>query len=80
MPKFNNENLPKFLIADNSENPNDIFIVHTHFPSFVLNVINDNFFWLEEFSKDDENEIKLSSEILIESALNFYDSEIKSIK
>tara|TARA_B100000902_G_scaffold26596_1_gene32038 strand:+ start:327 stop:569 length:243 start_codon:yes stop_codon:yes gene_type:complete len=80
MPKFNNENLPKFLIADNSENPNDIFIVHTHFPSFVLNVINDDFFWLEEFSKDDENEIKLSSEILIKSALNFYDSEIKSIK
>ena len=80
MPKINNENFPKFLIADNSENPNDIFVVHTQFPSFVMNVINDDIFWLEEFSKDDENEIKLSSEILIESALNFYDSEIKSIE
>ena len=34
-------NLPKFLIADSSELEEAIFIVHTEYPRFFLNVLND---------------------------------------
>ena len=30
--------LPKFLLADNSEFPEDLFVVHTEYPRFILNV------------------------------------------
>ena len=33
--------LPKFLIADNSKLEDDLFIVHTEYPRFILNVSND---------------------------------------
>ncbi|MDG2372397.1 MAG: hypothetical protein P8L83_07255 [Flavobacteriaceae bacterium] len=80
MSEIKNEFLPEYLIADNSKHPECIYVVHTEYPRFILNVSNDNIFWLEEFSKEDENEILNSSESLINSALKFYDSEIRRIK
>ena len=41
--------LPKFLIADNSSFKDDLFIVHTEYPRFILNVSNDEVHWLEGF-------------------------------
>ena len=46
--------LPKFLIADNSSFEDDLFIVHTEYPRFILNVSNDEVHWLEDFDKEDE--------------------------
>jgi len=80
MSKIKNEFLPKYLIADNSKHPESIYVVHTEYPRFILNVSNDNIYWLEEFSKEDENEILDTSEAWIDNALKFYDSEIRSIK
>ena len=31
-------NLPKFLLADNSQFPEDIFVLHTEFPRFMINL------------------------------------------
>ncbi len=78
---FNNKNefLPKYLIADSSDRPESIYVVHTEYPRFILNISNDNIFWLENFNKEDENEISTISERLIKNALCFYDSEIKNI-
>ena len=78
---FNNKNefLPKYLIADNSGRPESIYVVHTEYPRFILNISNDNIFWLENFNKEDENEISAISERLIKKALDFYDAEIKNI-
>ncbi len=78
---FNNKNefLPKYLIADNSGRPESIYVVHTEYPRFILNISNDNIFWLENFNKEDENEISTISERLIKKALDFYDSEIKNM-
>jgi hypothetical protein len=80
MSKIKNEFLPKYLIADNSKHSESIYVVHTEYPRFILNVSNDNIYWLEEFSKEDENEILDTSEAWIDNALKFYDSEIRSIK
>ena len=45
--------LPKFLIADNSELEDALFVVHTEYPRFILNVLNDEIHWFEEFDKED---------------------------
>tara|TARA_B100001059_G_scaffold25372_1_gene20382 strand:- start:3047 stop:3271 length:225 start_codon:yes stop_codon:yes gene_type:complete len=72
--------LPKFLIADNSSRKDDLFVVHTEYPRFVLNISNDEVHWLEEFDKEDESSLASESKSLIESALVFFDSEMKSLE
>ena len=72
--------IPKFLIADNSSLKDDLFVVHTEYPRFVLNISNDEVHWLEEFEKEDESSLVSESKPLIESALAFFDSEMKSLE
>ena len=73
------EELPKFLLADNSSYNYYFYVIHTEYPRFILNVINDNIHWLEEFDKEDKHVLESESESLIKSAFDFYDSEINSI-
>lgn len=73
---LNKMELPKFLLGDNTDHPNSIFIVHTEYPRFVINLENDEVEWLEEFSKEDEEELSAEAEILIEAATAFYDREV----
>ena len=80
MSKISEELLPKYLIADNSKHPNSLFVVHTEYPRFILNISNDDIFWLEEFTKEDEKEVSDNSESWIENALKFYDSETKELE
>lgn len=68
--------LPKFLLGDNTDYPNGIFIVHTEYPRFIINLENDEVEWLEEFSKEDEDELASEAESLIEAATAFYDREV----
>jgi hypothetical protein len=72
--------LPKFLIADNSTLKDDLFIVHTEYPRFILNVSNDEVHWLEEFEKEDQTALAGESDALIESAFSFYDAEMESLE
>ncbi len=67
---------PKYLLGDNSEYPNAIFIVHTEFPRFILNLENDEVEWLEDFDKEDQKELEAEAENLIQQATDFYDREI----
>lgn len=69
--------LPKFILGDNTDYPNAIFIVHTEFPRFIINLENDEVEWLEEFGQDDEEELESEMEYLIEAANKFYDREIE---
>ena len=68
--------LPKFLLADNSSLQNVIFIIHTEYPRFIMNITNDEVHWLEDFDKKDEEILNFESEQLINDALSFYDKEI----
>ena len=72
--------LPKFLLSSNSELPDKLFVVHTEFPRFVLNIINDEIFWLEDFDENDIKEVKNQIQNLIKEALDFYDKEINEDK
>ena len=61
---------PKFLLGDNTDYPDAIFIIHTEFPRFILNLADD------EVDKEDEEELAASAEGLIQEATAFYDREI----
>ncbi len=68
--------LPKFLMGDNTDCPDDIFIVHTEYPQFIINLVDDEIEWLDDIQGD---EAELANEMaeLIELASEFYDREMK---
>ena len=69
--------LPKFLLADNSNFPEDIFILHTEFPRFLINLKDDEIEWFEDLSGEREDDITDEVSNLIESASKFYDDQVK---
>ena len=71
--------LPKFLIADSSALKDAIFIAHTEYPRFFLNVVNDEVYWMEEFENEDRAELESQIAQLIEQALDFYDKEMENL-
>ena len=72
--------LPKFLIADSSELEDTIFVIHTAYPRFLINVINDEIHWMEEFEKEDREELESQITQLKSEALSYYDKEIKNFE
>jgi predicted solute-binding protein len=72
--------LPKFLLGDNTDFPDDIFIIHTEYPQVIINLTNDEVEWFEEIQTD--NETALTNEVneLIELASRFYDREMERYK
>ncbi|HKJ07284.1 MAG TPA: hypothetical protein VJ970_07455 [Flavobacteriaceae bacterium] len=69
--------LPKFLLGDNTDFQNEIFVVHTEFPRFVINLVDDEIEWLENFQGNDEEELTEIVSSLIEEASAFYDREME---
>jgi len=67
---------PKFLLGDNTDYPTAIFVVHTEYPRFIINLENDEVEWLEDFTQEDESELECEGENLIKAAIAFYDREI----
>jgi hypothetical protein len=68
--------LPKFLMADNTDQPDAIYIVHTEYPRFVLNLENDDVEWFDELEKDDEADLETEMAQLIGQAEEFYQREV----
>lgn len=68
--------LPKFILGDNTDFPNAIFVVHTEFPRFIINLENDEVEWFEDFDQHDQKELELETENLINQATEFYDREV----
>ncbi len=68
--------IPKFILGDNTDYPNSIFVIHTEFPRFIINLENDEIEWFEEFSNEDEGELESETARMIEEASAFYDREV----
>lgn len=68
--------LPKFILGDNTDLPNAIFVIHTEFPRFIINFEDDDVEWFEDFDAQDEKELELEMEGLVEEATAFYDREV----
>jgi hypothetical protein len=69
--------LPKFILGDNTDYPNAIFVIHTEFPRFIINLEDDDVEWLEEFDQHDQKELETEMENYINQATAFYDREIE---
>lgn len=69
--------LPRFLTADNTDYPKDNFVIHTEYPRFIINLIDDEIEWLEDFTMNDEAEFVNQVAELIDEATTFYDREVK---
>ena len=69
--------LPKFLLADNSSFREDIFVLHTEFPRFLINLKDDEIEWFEDLSGEREEDIAGEVSNLIEEASKFYDEQIE---
>ncbi len=67
---------PKFLLGDNTDFPDAIFVVHTEYPRFIINLQDDEVEWLEDFDQSDEKELATEAEDLITQANEFYDREV----
>lgn len=68
--------IPKFLLGDNSEFQDAIFVIHTAFPRFIIDLSKDEIEWLEEFDRQDEDELASETENAIKEATEWYDAEI----
>lgn len=69
--------LPKFVLADNTDHPDDIFIIHLDYPRFIINLKDDEVEFLEEPEDLDENELNAEMENLIRLSGEFYDREME---
>jgi hypothetical protein len=69
--------LPKFLLGDNTDCPEDIFVLHMDYPRFIVNLKDDDIELMDEV--DDLNEAELQNEMsaLLSQAIEFYDREMK---
>ena len=68
--------LPKFLLGDNTDFPDDIFVIHLDYPRFIINLKDDEVEFMEEAEDLDESELNTEMEGLIVQANAFYDREI----
>ena len=68
--------LPKFILGDNTDLPSAIFVLHTEYPRFIINLEDDEVEWLEDFTKEDEKDLESETQSLIEQATTFYDREV----
>ncbi len=76
---------PKFLLADNSNYPDSVFILHAEEPAFLLNLVNGDITWFDDsipeiLGTDDEAEIKTFVNSMIDRAEAFYDEEVKKLE
>lgn len=70
--------LPKFLLGDNTDHQDAIFVIHTEYPRFIINLVDDEIEWWESFERTDEEALAVEVATLIEEASAFYDNEMKA--
>ena len=46
--------LPKFLMGDNTDYQESIFVIHTEYPRFIINLVDDEIEWWESSKRDDD--------------------------
>jgi len=69
--------LPKFLLGDNTDYTDSIFVIHTEFPRFIINLVDDEIEWLEDFQGKDREELEGEVASLISQSSEYYDREMK---
>jgi len=69
-------NLPKFVLADNTDFPDNLFVIHLEYPRFIIDLETEHLEFLEELDESEEVELKEEMDRLIDLAGEFYEREI----
>lgn len=67
---------PEFLIADNSNFPDKIYILHTEFPRFLLDAETEEIEWFDVLEEEEGVDLEAEIADLINKALDFFDEEM----
>lgn len=67
--------VPKFLLADNSDFPEQLFVVHTEYPRLLIEVDSEQIELLEPLDESEE-EAELLLTNIIKEAYEFFDKEM----
>jgi hypothetical protein len=73
-------NLPKFVLADNSQFPDDLFVIHLDYPRFIINLANDEVEIFDDVDDEDQAELEAEMEALIQQAGEFFDAEMEDFE
>jgi hypothetical protein len=68
--------MPKFLLGDNTDFPDDIFIIHTEYPRFVYNIDTEELEWFDDIEDSEADEATDEVARLLEAAEAFYQREV----
>ena len=68
--------LPKFVLADNTDFPDNLFVIHLEYPRFIIDLETEDIEFLEELDESEEVELKEEMDRLIDLAGEFYEREI----
>ena len=71
--------IPQFLLADNTDLPDEIFIIHAEYPRFIWSVNQDEVEWLDDI-KGEEDQLVNEITGLLESAEAFYEREMQRLE
>lgn len=69
--------LPKFLLGDNTDHPDDLYVIHLDFPRFIVNFNTDDIEMLEEPEGLSEAEFQTEIARLLDEASAFLDREME---
>lgn len=68
--------LPKFLLSNNADTPDDFYVVHTEYPRFILTVDSQEIEWMDDFDDIPESEGYNEVEKLMQASLDFFTAEM----
>ncbi len=68
--------VPKFLVGDNTDHEDAVYIIHTEYPRFVINLEDDEVEWFDNLDNENEEEATQEVQNLIQQAEEFYQREV----
>jgi hypothetical protein len=68
--------IPKFLVGDNTDHPESVYLIHTEFPRFVMDLDTDEIEWLDDVDGEDEADLTDEMAKLLGEAQAFYQREV----
>lgn len=68
--------IPKFLVGDNTDHDDSVYIIHTEYPRFVVNLEDDQIEWFDNIEKENDADAASEIQTLMQQAEEFYQREV----
>ena len=68
--------IPKFLVGDNTDHDDSVYIIHTEYPRFVIDLENDDIEWFDNIESENDTDAAAEVQTLMQQAEEFYQREV----